>query len=367
MLLVGGALVLQLLQSLDQPGTQAIDLPLTLHIIPQPRAHLRGQVGPQQVAEAVEQPLLVGQDMVVQQVGEALPLALLQGIQGLGGPLRQGGGVFETGHPVVHAEGKELAPQHLGGLEEDARGRHLAGDHLLGGGEEIEVVGTVAVRQGGGQGIAVAPPRPAHALQKAGLVGRHRAQQHGGQGADVHAHLQGGSGGEQVLVPGLGVLGLEAVFQLLPYPPRQQAGVFGGDHPPQVALAVAARPPARRRGDHPHIVGLDGIQAGHAEQDPHIRPGHRQAALPARRGQEGDLGLHHQGVRIEGQSVPLVVGGQHQDIRRPQRGQGRAIHLDCLGRVLVQQHLPAQGRRGPPLVPGGPAARPQLVEVALGA
>ena len=76
------------------------------------------------------------------------------------------------GHPAIEAEGGELALQHRRGVEEDAGRRDLAGEHLGGVGEEVEVVG-LAFGDGEHERVAVTPAGASDALRVVGLRGRH--------------------------------------------------------------------------------------------------------------------------------------------------------------------------------------------------
>ena len=138
-------------------------------------AHSRGEfwILGKRPLDLIEQPLLVLQHVVAVDVREAVELGLLHRIERLRSLLGQGRGVAQARDPVVHAEREQLAPQHLRGLQEDAGRRHLARNHLLGLGEEVQVVRAVAVGQRGRHRIAVTPARAAHALQEAGLVRWH--------------------------------------------------------------------------------------------------------------------------------------------------------------------------------------------------
>ena len=84
---------------------------------------------------------------------------------------------------------------------------HCAGIVFLDGSErqrdeevrvEVEVVGLSGGHRGG-ERVAVAASRAPDALQVVRLRGRHGAQHHGGEVADVDTELQGGRRGEQAL------------------------------------------------------------------------------------------------------------------------------------------------------------------------
>ena len=211
-------------------------------------------------------------------------------------------------------------------------------------------MGAVAIRQGGRHGVAVAASRPTDALQEAGLVGGHRTEQHRGQVADIDAHLQRGRSREQVLEPGPGVLVLEAVFQFLAHLSLQQAGVLGGNHPAQVTLAEALRPPVGSDGIEEFIVGLDRVQAGHAQQVFRVLPRHRQLALATWRGHERHLGIEHQGQRTDAQCVPLMMLGALQDSRFQQGIDGGCVQVER--HACREQSLLPQGGGCPAVIPG---------------
>ena len=362
-LLVAAPLLLQLGQRLHQAAAQAIRLALALHEIQQPRPHHFIHIAVEQLHEAVEESLLVGQHMVDEQVGEAVELARLHHVQRLRGLVRQCVMAAQTCHPVVHAVGEQLPAQHLGRLQEDARRRHFASNHLLGLGKEVEVVRAVAISQGGGHRVAVATPRPAHPLQKTRLVRRHRAQQHRRQAADVHAHLQRRRCGEQVFVPGARLLVLEAVLQRLSFRALQQACVLGRDHPPQVTVAEALRPPIRCIRNQRLVACIEGIQAGHADQVLGILARHRQATLASFGRDEGHLTEERQRVRVQGQGVAQVVAGLDKHALGHQQADG--LIVEVCRHALGQQHLRPEHHARPALVPGLPPGADELVEIAM--
>ena len=362
-LLVSFSLLDQLFKGLGQPGAQPIGLALALHEVPQSGTDDIVHVLAQQGHEAVEQPLLVLQDVVAEDGREPVLLRLLHGVQRLGGLVGKCVYIGQAGHPIVHAERKKLPAQHLGCLEEDARRRHLAGNHLFGLGEEVEVVRAVAIGQRGRHGVAITAARTAHALQEARLVRRHRAQQHRREVADVHTHLQRGGGREQVFEPGPRLLVLEALLQCLALLSVEQAGVLSRNHPAQVALAEATRPPVGGFGNELLIVGLHSVEAGHAQQALGVTPGHGQPALAARRRDEGDFSVHLQLCWVQRQCVTLVMRGSKQDARLLQ---GVECHPVQVSRhALGQQRLMPQRCGCPTVVPGRPAVAAQLVEVPV--
>ena len=219
---------------------------------------------------------------------------------------------------------------------------------------------TVAIGQCRGHGIAIAPTCSAHPLQKAGLIGGHRTQQHRRQIAYVHPHLQRGGGRQQILKPGLRLFALEAGLQFFTGLALQQAGVLCRDHAAQVALAVALCPPVDGRGHQQCVAQLRRIQARHAHQVRGHVGRHGHAALAVWRGHKSHLGVQPQPIGVQGPGIALVVGCSQQQSRRFKRLQGIAIHLS--GHAPAQERLLPQYRIGPAVVPGGAAHARELVK-----
>src|SRR5690606_35153978 len=114
------------------------------------------------------------QYVVAENIGKAVSTYLLHRIQGLRGLLGQRRHVCQAGHPVVHAERKKLAPQHLGSLQEDAGGTDFTRYHLVSFREEIEVMRAASISQCRCHGVTVYTARPANTLQETGLRRRYR-------------------------------------------------------------------------------------------------------------------------------------------------------------------------------------------------
>src|SRR5699024_5409348 len=135
---------------------------------------------------------------------------------GMGGG-GDGAGADGRWHAVVPGEGVEdggeqLPAQDLLGGEIDAGGADGA----------VQQVERVVVEPGGAaaaghegdvQGVAGLSARAAHALEVAGDGARDGGEQHGGEVADVDAHLEGGGGDQDVRGAGLlvAVLGARLV------------------------------------------------------------------------------------------------------------------------------------------------------------
>ena len=75
-------------------------------------------------------------------------------------------------HPAIEAVGHQLAPQDRGRIQITAGRTYLPLQHLAGIGEEVKVVGG-AGNQRADQGVAIAPPGAANALQVVGRLRRH--------------------------------------------------------------------------------------------------------------------------------------------------------------------------------------------------
>ena len=194
------------------------------------------------------------------------------------------------------------------------------------------------ISQGGRHRIAVTAAGTAHALQEAGLVGRHRAQQDLRQIANVHAHLQRWRGRQQVFEPGFRHLALESQLQRLAFLAFKQAGVFSGHHAPQVgAFKPVSQPTARRNlfG----VVLMRGVQARHVQQGRYRLDRHRQPPLAAGSGQHGHIGVQLQRIRRQGNRVAKRTTGAHHGRGRFQRGYGRQVQ--GLGQARRQQGLAA--------------------------
>ena len=114
--------------------------------------------------------------------------------------------------------------------------------------------------QGAHQGIAIAAAGAADALQVVGRLRRHGGEQHGGEIADVDAHLQGGGGREQVRVAAV-LTADELGFQSLAIAAFQQAGVFAGHD--AVHFAALIEPPVQRQTPEGRpTTGLGAVAAG---------------------------------------------------------------------------------------------------------
>ena len=184
--------------------------------------------------------------MLKEGVGETARGILVDGIQRFGSLLWQGIVINPTRHPVIQTKSHQLPPQHIGGLQEDPRRRHLPSKHFLDFLEEIEIVRAAAIGKRRGERITVASPGTADPLQKARLIRRHRTQHHCRQIADIHAHLQCRRGGKQVFIPLLRVLRLEPNFQRLTLGTLKQTRVFRRNHSAQIPRTETLGQPTTR-------------------------------------------------------------------------------------------------------------------------
>ena len=188
--------------------------------------------------EAAEEPL---------EVSFAVALELLDHVaeEGAGrGGGEHRGGAHGRGDAIIAGEGVEdggeqLAAQDLLGGEVGAGGADGAVEEVEG--VVVEPGGAAAAGdEGDVQGVAGLAPGAAHALEVAGDGLRDGGEQHGGEVADVDAHLEGGGGDEDVR--GAGRLGavLEARLVGEAVLGGQQGGVLAGDDAAHVALVEAA-------------------------------------------------------------------------------------------------------------------------------
>ena len=101
--------------------------------------------------------------------------------------------VGRDGHIGIEGEGGDLPKQNFLGRKENPGRAHLPGEHRRRVLPELKIV-----RAGVGdhhvQRVAVAPPASAHPLNVVRLLRRNRAQQKGGEIANVDSHLQGRRG-----------------------------------------------------------------------------------------------------------------------------------------------------------------------------
>ena len=120
--------------------------------------------------------------------------------------------------------------------------------------------GSAKKKRSWGRALATVRFSELPSLHVARLRGRHGAQDHRRQIADVHAHLEGGRAGQQVRIPGLAVfsLGLELELETLAIVARQQSAVLGAEHALDVAAGVELSVIVRAR-------RFDGIQAAALE------------------------------------------------------------------------------------------------------
>ena len=198
--------------------------------------------------------------------------------------------VRQTGRsPAVETDRGELAFEHGRRVEEDAGRLDAAGEHRQRLGVEVEVVG-LARGHRGGERVPVASAGAPDALQVVRLTGRHRAEHHGREIADVDAEFQRGRRRQQVRLPGPRVRCGEALLQAVAFRAGEQRGVLGRDQPADDGLAVQATEPGRSL----HGVTLvDGLHAEVQTRDaqPQVRFVLRHDEGPVRSG-----AVHHRGA-----------------------------------------------------------------------
>ena len=187
--------------------------------------------------ESAQYSIAVFGDEVKEGVGEAAQVFLVHVVQH--GPDLPWHRLFidALGDPAVEAEGRELAFKNRWRIEEDAGRLHAAAEHFHGFRVVVEVVGL----SGGHrhcQGVTVAPPGAAGALNVVHGRRRHGAHDDAGEAADVHAEFQCRRRGKQVRIPRLAFVRGKTFLQLVALLPGHQRRVFGGNDAPDVGVAV---------------------------------------------------------------------------------------------------------------------------------
>ena len=174
-------------------------------------------------------------------------------------------------------------------IQEDARWLHAAAEHL----HRFPVVVQVMGLAGGHrhcQGVAVATPGAAYALDVVRGRGRHGTEDDAGKTADVHAEFQGRRRGKQVRIPGIAFVGGEALLQPVALLSRHQCRVLGGNDAPDVGVPVKPACPRGMGGRGFGVIFLGGqIEAGRALPQIRFLGGHHQR--PPGRGAQ-----HHGGL-----------------------------------------------------------------------
>ena len=294
---------------------------------------------PEEPQESLQQIDLMGlhplQPGVGEQVRDGAAGGLLHPIEHRLELARQRQGIEATSHPAIEAVGEQLAAQDEGGIEITAGRFHLPLQHLARIGKEVEVVGG-ACDQGAHHGIAVAAASPADALQVVGRLRRHGGKQHGGEIADVDAHLQGGGGREQVGITAVFAAD-ELGFEPLAIGPLQQTGVLAGHDAVHLAAAVEASiklqtPVGRTTAGISAIVAVAVAHlAGHAIPEAELFTGHAVliAALLAAHGM--GLTAHGDGG---GRNAPDALAPPAVELLQ-QAGLGEGVHHGVEGFFLL--------------------------------
>jgi len=299
--------------------------------------------------EGVEQGLRLGLGVLDELVEEG---PLVGGADRRGGPLRvralrvAGEGVDEVGdvlplEDLLRREvrgGGPYLPVDDGQRVADAR------QVLAPAGDEGEVEGVSGEASG-----------PADALDVGGDGAGQRGEHHGGQVADVDAHLEGGRGDKHVRRLGVGVSALESRLVAEAGLVVQEAGVLARDDAPHVRrrVQVPVEVVLARRPVHPSRAV--GQHAGGAVElvDRLPRAGHlvtadlaHEQVLPRREGVEVD-GVDDDGVRgdrVDGRAAVRAVGAEHVSL-------GEGVE-ELLGDEAGIAGLYAEGACGPAAVPG---------------
>ena len=289
---------------------------------------------PEEPQESLQQIDLMGlhplQPGVGEQVRDGAAGGLLHPIEHRLELARQRQGIEATSHPAIEAVGEQLAAQDGGGIEIAAGRIHLPLQHLARIGKEVEVVGG-SCDQGAHQGVAVAAASPADALQVVGRLRRNGGKQHGGEIADVDAHLQGGGGREQVGIAAVFTAD-ELGFEPLAIGPLQQTGVLAGHDAVHLAAAVEAAIKLQTTAGIGAVVAVAVTHlAGHAIPEAELFGGHAVliAALLAAHGM--GLTAHGDGG---GRNAPDALTPPAIELLQ-QAGLGEGVHHGVEGFFLL--------------------------------
>ena len=205
----------------------------------------------------------------------------------------------------IKGEGRDLTQKDLFGCEEDPRWAHLARQHRSRILPELKVVGP-RIGEDYVQGIPVAPPAPAHALDVIRLLRGHRAQKQGREVADVDPHLKGRGRGNKVRGPPCLAVD-EPGLDPQPLIGFEDTSMLARDHPVvPVRLKGSAQSWARRHARHHKMPGTADLGAGGSRREGLILREGRLLPTTAVTGEPDRPGRDRYLVRVDQPGVPVL-------------------------------------------------------------
>ena len=310
------------------------------------------QIGCERDAERFQDPVGAPLHEVEEGVGKLVQLSLLDGVQDVPDPPRNGHFSHAARRPAVEGERRELPFQHRGGVQEHPRRLGPARQHVERLRVEVEVV-----RPGRGdrqcEGVAVPASSASNALDVVLRRGGRGTKRHRGEVADVNPEFQRRGRGEQVRVPGRRVGRREALLQFLALFAGEERRVLGGDHPPHPAPPVQLPEPGGCGGLEA-VVGVGGGQVEAGQSQPQIRLVFRRHERPGGTpAKHRDARRHKRALRNERPGVGLPYGSATHEARVLERHHPFQQHRRSVRhrerKWRTRQHL-----LGPGAIPGAP-------------
>ena len=139
--------------------------------------------------------------------------------------------------------------------------------------------------------------------------------------------------------------------------------MFSGNHPPQIPLTEALRPPVRGVRNQRLVVRIQRIQAGHADQVSGVLPRHCEATFAPLGRDKRHLPMERHGIGIQREGIAQVMVIPDEYAVRHQFPDRFVVEIGH--HALGQQHLLPQHHARPALIPGLASRANELVELTV--